>query len=240
MPEVRTYKYYSGGEWRAATSGRVFYVHEPFSGQLYARVAAGGRDDARIAVQAAVHAFPAWSQTTPPERATLFLTAREIVKRPRKEIAEVVARETGSTISFATFQQDFVAATLQEAAGCVYLPKGEILQTNVRRPLGVVASFTPWNGANVLSWRAVISPVTAGNTVVVKPSDLAPISAVLMCGRACHMDLPQSSERSRPSALALLRFACFSLKGCRLVSPMTTSEEGNRSCTRSRRSVSTI
>jgi hypothetical protein len=47
----------------------------------------------------------------------------------------------------------------------------------VRRPLGVVASFTPWNGANVLSWRAVISPVAAGNTVVVKPSELAPISA---------------------------------------------------------------
>jgi hypothetical protein len=61
------------------------------------------------------------------------------------------------------------------------LPKGEVLESNipgvhsigVRRPLGVVASFTPWNGANVLSWRAVISPVAAGNTVVVKPSELA-------------------------------------------------------------------
>jgi acyl-CoA reductase-like NAD-dependent aldehyde dehydrogenase len=67
----------------------------------------------------------------------------------------------------------------------MYLPKGEVLATNapgshsvgVRRPLGVVCSFTPWNGANVLSWRAVISPVAAGNTVVVKPSELAPISA---------------------------------------------------------------
>jgi acyl-CoA reductase-like NAD-dependent aldehyde dehydrogenase len=63
MPEARTYKYYSGGEWRAAASGRVFDVHEAFSGQLYAKVAAGGRDDARIAGQAAVDAFSAWSQT---------------------------------------------------------------------------------------------------------------------------------------------------------------------------------
>jgi acyl-CoA reductase-like NAD-dependent aldehyde dehydrogenase len=70
----------------------------------------------------------------------------------------------------------------------MYLPKGEVLETNspgthsigVRRPLGVVASFTPWNGANVLSWRAVLSPVAAGNTVVVKPSELAPISAGLI------------------------------------------------------------
>src|SRR6201999_558116 len=64
----------------------------------------------------------------------------------------------------------------------------EVLETNVPgvhsigvpRPLGVVASFTPWNGANVLSWRAVLSPVAAGNTVVVKPSELAPISAGLI------------------------------------------------------------
>src|SRR5471030_350420 len=186
--EVRTYKYYAGGEWRSATSGRTFDVHQPFGGQLYAKVAAGGAEDARIAVQAAADAFPAWSQTTPGERAGLFLKAAEIVKRRRTEIADVLARETGSTISFATFQQDLVFATLQEAAGWVFRPKGEVLQTNqpglhsigVRRPLGVVASFTPWNGANILSWRAVISPVAAGNTVVVKPSEFSPISAGLM------------------------------------------------------------
>ena len=100
----------------------------------------------------------------------------------------MLARETGSTIPFATFQQDLVAATLEQVAGWVYLPKGEVLETNlpgthsigVRRRLGVVACFTPWNGANVLSWRAVVSPVAAGNTVVVKPSEFAPISAGLM------------------------------------------------------------
>jgi acyl-CoA reductase-like NAD-dependent aldehyde dehydrogenase len=185
---IRTYKYYAGGEWRSAISGRTFDVHQPFSGQLYAKVAAGGAEDARIAVRAAADAFPTWSQTTPAERAGLFLKAAEIVKRRRTDIADVLARETGSTISFATFQQDLVAATLQEAAAWVFLPKGEVLQTNqpglhsigVRRPLGVVASFTPWNGANVLSWRAVISPVAAGNTVVVKPSEFSPISAGLM------------------------------------------------------------
>src|SRR5712675_3644469 len=186
--EVRTYALYAGGEWRSATSERTFDIHEPFGGQLYAKVAAGGAEDARIAVQAAADAFPAWSQTTPAERASLFLKAGEVVKRRRTEIADVLARETGSTISFATFQQDLVAATLQEAAAWVFLPKGEVLQTNqpglhsigVRRALGVVASFTPWNGANVLSWRAVISPVAAGNTVVVKQSEFAPVSAGIM------------------------------------------------------------
>jgi acyl-CoA reductase-like NAD-dependent aldehyde dehydrogenase len=186
--DAKEYKYFAGGEWRKAADGKVFEVHEPYTGNLFARVAAGNRAEARIAVDAAAKAYPGWSETAPVEKARLFLKAAEIVKRRRSEIAEVLARETGSTISFATFQQDLVAATLQQVAGWVFLPKGEVLETSLagthsiglRRPLGVVASFTPWNGANVLSWRAVISPVAAGNTVVVKPSEFAPVSAGVM------------------------------------------------------------
>ena len=185
MSDIKEYRYFAGGEWRTAENHKLFDVFRPYDRGLYARVAAGGRPEAKLAVDAAATAFPAWSQTTPAERARLFFKAAEIVKRRRAEIAEILAVETGSTISFATFQQDLVAATIEQAAGWMYLPKGEVLETNmpgthsigVRRPLGVVASFTPWNGANVLSWRAVISPVAAGNTVVVKPSELAPISA---------------------------------------------------------------
>jgi len=191
---VKVYKYFADGVWRAAEGDRVFDVYRPYDRALYARVAAGRRVDAQIAVAAAAKAFPAWAQTTPAERAKLFFKAAEIVKRRRAEIAEILALETGSTISFAAFQQDLVAATIEQAAGWMYLPKGEVLESNVpgvhsigvRRPLGVVASFTPWNGANVLSWRAVISPVAAGNTVVVKPSELAPISAGLILAEIAH------------------------------------------------------
>jgi Aldehyde dehydrogenase family/GMC oxidoreductase len=151
-------------------------------------VASASRADARAAVDAAAKAYPAWAESTPAERARLFLKASEIVRRRRDEIAEILARETGSTISFSTFQMDLVATTLQQVVGWVYLSKGEVLETNqpgshsigLRRPLGVCASFTPWNGANILSWRAVISPVAAGNTVVVKPSEFAPVSAGIM------------------------------------------------------------
>lgn len=186
--DVKEYGYFVQNQWRKTADNKFFDVHEPYSRKIFARVAAGSRADARIAVDAAAKAFPAWAETTPAERAHLFLKAAEIVRRRRSEIAETLARETGSTISFSTFQQDLVAATLQQVAGWVFLPKGEVLESNlpgthsigVRRPLGVVASFTPWNGANVLSWRAVISPVAAGNTVVVKPSEFAPVSAGIM------------------------------------------------------------
>ena len=186
--DVKEFRHFAGNQWREAADKKFFEVHEPYSGKLFARVAAGSRADARTAVDAAAKAFPAWAESTPAERARLFLKASEIVRRRRTEIAEILARETGSTISFSTFQMDLVAATLQEVAGWVYLPKGEVLETNqssthsisLRRPLGVCASFTPWNGANILSWRAVVSPVAAGNTVVVKPSEFAPVSAGTM------------------------------------------------------------
>jgi acyl-CoA reductase-like NAD-dependent aldehyde dehydrogenase len=188
MTQIPTYKYYAGGSWRDAAAAQTFDDHEPYTGRIFARAAACGRNEAQLAIDAAAEAFPAWSQTSPAERANLFFKAAEIVRRRRAEIADLLARETGSTILFAAFQQDLVIQTLEQVAGWVYLPRGEVLQSNIpgshsigiRRPLGVVACFTPWNGANILAWRAVLSPLAAGNTVIVKPSELAPVSAGLI------------------------------------------------------------
>jgi acyl-CoA reductase-like NAD-dependent aldehyde dehydrogenase len=111
---VKNYRYFSGGQWKDAEGGKTFEVHEPYSVKSFAHVASAARADARDAVDAAAKAFPAWAESTPAQRAALFLKASEIVKRRRTEIAEILARETGSTISFSTFQMDLVAATLQQ------------------------------------------------------------------------------------------------------------------------------
>lgn len=186
--EIKKYQYYAGGVWRDAENDRTFDNFEPYSGKVFAKVAAASKKDMQIALDAASEAYPAWAATTPAQRSELLFKAAAIIKRRRTEIAEILAKETGSTISFATFQQDLLALSLEMGAGWAYENKGEVLQTNVpgsfsmgyRRPLGVVASFTPWNGASILSWRTIISPLVAGNTVVVKPSEYAPISAGLM------------------------------------------------------------
>src|SRR5450432_3016631 len=185
---MKTYQYYAGGAWRDAENGRTFDDLEPYSGKIFAKVAATSRKDMHLAITEAAKAYPAWSETTPAQKAEYLFKSATIIKRRRSEIAEILAKETGSTISFATFQQDLLATTLEKGASWAYENKGEVLQTNVpgtfsvgvRRPLGVVASFTPWNGASIISWRTVISPIVAGNTVVVKPSEFAPISAGLM------------------------------------------------------------
>jgi acyl-CoA reductase-like NAD-dependent aldehyde dehydrogenase len=186
--DAPVYQYYAGGEWRNAADGGLFESYEPYTGRVFARVAAGGPREMSDAITAAHEAFPAWAAMPPAKKAALLLNAAEIIKRRTDEIADMLARETGSTLLFSQFQQELVADTLKQAAGWVYLPKGEVLQSNVpgthsvgvRRPLGVVVSFTPWNGANILSWRAVLSPIAAGNTVVVKPSEFAPVNAGLL------------------------------------------------------------
>lgn len=160
--ETKKYQYYAGGIWRDAENDRTFDDLEPYSGKVFAKVAACSKKDMQIAITAATEAFPAWAATTPAQRSELLFKAAAIIKRRRTEIAEILAKETGSTISFATFQQDLLAQSLEMGAGWAYENKGEVLQTNVpgsfsiglRRPLGVVASFTPWNGASILSWRS--------------------------------------------------------------------------------------
>jgi hypothetical protein len=83
--DAKEYSYSAGGAWRKAADGKIFDVHEPYSGKLFARVAAGSRADARIAVDAAAKAFPAWADSTPSEKARLFLKASEIVRRRAKQ-----------------------------------------------------------------------------------------------------------------------------------------------------------
>jgi acyl-CoA reductase-like NAD-dependent aldehyde dehydrogenase len=185
---VTQYQYFAGGEWRSAQGNKVFDVYRPHDRALHARAAAGGKADAQIAIAAAAKAFPAWAQTTPAERAKLFFAAARIVERRRAEVCELLAHEGGCTVPYAAFQQELVLAALERAAGWLYEPKGEVLASNapgthsiaLRRPLGVVACFTPWNGASCLSWMAALSPLAAGNTIVIKPSELAPIAAGLI------------------------------------------------------------
>ncbi len=175
------------GRWTDA-DGPTFAVRNPLDDSLVAEVAAGGRAEAEAAVAAAASAYPAWAALPPARRQQLFLTAADIVERRQEEIIRLMAVEGGSSRAFAAFQIRLSAAMLRQAAGWGYLPYGDVLRSDVpgrtatvtRKPLGVVAGFTPWNGAFYLAWRTFLLPMAFGNTTVVKPSELAPLSAGLL------------------------------------------------------------
>jgi acyl-CoA reductase-like NAD-dependent aldehyde dehydrogenase len=118
----------------------------------------------------------------------MFLRAADIVERRRDEIIALLATETGAAGGFAGFQVLTSVRLLRQAANWGYLPVGEVIRSDnpgtfalaLRKPLGVVAGISPWNGAHVLAWRTVVNPLAFGNTVVLKPSEEAPVSAGLL------------------------------------------------------------
>ncbi len=183
---MREYQQYIGGQWTG--SERLFDDLDPYAGTVVARVPAGTRADAARAVDAAAAAFQGWADLPPAEKQALFLRAADIVERRRNEITALLAAETGCAGGFAGFQILTTTRLLRQAANWGYLPAGEIIRSDIpgtfamalRRPLGVVAGISPWNGAHVLAWRTVVNPLAFGNTVVLKPSEEAPVSAGLL------------------------------------------------------------
>ena len=175
---TREYKMYINGEWVGAADGAVYDDLNPYTGEVFARVPAGKRADAKRAVDAAVAAFPAWSHTLPAERQALFLKAADILEKKQMEIVQILAEETGCTFGFAMFQTMFTPGLLREAAAQVHQPTGEIIPSDmpgafymaIRQPIGVVAGIAPWNAPLILSLRSICMPIAYGNTAVLKPS----------------------------------------------------------------------
>lgn len=178
------YPMYIDGEWTAAADGSLFEDINPYTGQTFASVANGSRADAEKAVVAAHSAFPGWASTPPGEKRLIFLKAAEILETRQKDIARLLAVETGTTIAFAGYQAKLAPNYFREAACQVHRITGKILPSDIpgsfsmvmRRPLGVVSGISPWNAPVALSLRTICWPLACGNTVVLKPSAESPIT----------------------------------------------------------------
>jgi acyl-CoA reductase-like NAD-dependent aldehyde dehydrogenase len=183
-----------GGESVPALDGRTTDDLNPYSGEVYAVVAAAGTADVARAVDAAEEAFAEWSATPPSARRRILPKAADVLESRTPEAIALMAQEVGGVAGWAGFNVMLAAGMLREAAAAVTQPVGEVLTTEtpgqlslaVREPLGVVAAFSPWNAPIILSTRAVAAPLAAGNTVVMKPSEDAPIAAGLFIADVLH------------------------------------------------------
>jgi acyl-CoA reductase-like NAD-dependent aldehyde dehydrogenase len=183
-----------GGESVPALDGRTTDDLNPYTGEVYAVVAAAGTADVARAVDAAQEAFAEWSATSPSVRRRILLRAADELESRTPEAIALMGQEVGGVAGWAGFNVMLAAGILREAAAAVTQPVGEVLTTEtpgqlslaVREPLGVVAAFAPWNAPIILSTRAVAAPLAAGNTVVLKPSEEAPIAAGLFISDVLH------------------------------------------------------
>ncbi|TDD34911.1 aldehyde dehydrogenase family protein [Nonomuraea terrae] len=177
-----------------AASGRVTQDVSPYTGEVYATVAAAGADDVTRAVDAADAAFDAWAGLSPFARRTIFLRAADLLQARAEEVIALMAAEVGGTRPWAGFNVALAAEMLREAAASITAPRGEVLTAQeegvlglaVREPVGVVAAFSPWNAPIILGVRSVAAALAAGNTVVMKPSEDAPIACGLLIADILH------------------------------------------------------
>lgn len=184
----KEYRMYINGEWVNAVSGKTFDDYNPFTGEVFAKVANANKDDAKRAIDAAAAAFPAWAATPPAERAMHFLKAAEVLEKRQEEIARILTEETGATFGWGMFQTTLTPGMLREAASQVHRVTGEIIPADqpgaffmaLRQPVGVVAGIAPWNAPLILSLRAIAFPLAYGNTAVLKPSAESPASGGLV------------------------------------------------------------
>jgi vanillin dehydrogenase len=185
---AKKYKMFIGGKWVDSVSGETFDDLNPYTGEVYAQVPGGAKEDVRQAIDAAKAAFPEWSSSPPGERRAIFLKAADIMERRSDELVKAMMEEAGGTIGIAMFQMHFVPGLLRMAAGAAYDVKGEIIPADhkdsmfmaVRQPAGVVACFAPFNVPYILGTRSFALPLAYGNTAVLKPSEEAPLTGGLL------------------------------------------------------------
>ncbi|WP_427183748.1 aldehyde dehydrogenase [Bordetella bronchialis] len=186
----RAYRMLIGGAWTDAADGRAFDSIDPYTGQGWASAPAATVQDVDRAVAAARLAFEdsEWSRGLPAYRARLLRRLGQLIEGDVQELANVQVLENGKLIREVLGQTRALASYCYYFAGAAEMMHGETVPLSVpdmfnftvREPIGVVAAITPWNSPLSLLFWKLCPALAAGNTVVIKPSEITPISTLLL------------------------------------------------------------
>jgi 3-hydroxyisobutyrate dehydrogenase len=186
------------GEWRESVGGAFLAVENPARrGCVIAEVPRGTAADVEIAVGAAARAFQFWKLVAPRERGRLMLQIAADVEQRSEELAALLATETGNAIRPQARPEvkntadvfRYFGGVASELKGAV-IPLGEdLLSYSRREPIGVVGAIIPWNSPLLLAALKIAMAITAGNTLVLKAAEDAPLT-VLKLARICAEHLP--------------------------------------------------
>lgn len=182
----RPLKMLIGGEWRDAADGRTFDSPNPFTGEVWARAPRGGEDDVDLAVVSARSAFGEgeWARCGPAARAALLRRLGELIADEAEELAVTEVRDNGKLLREMHGQMRALPGWCNYYAGCAETLEGETIPVNVpnmlvytrREPLGVIGAIVPWNSPVLLAMWKICPALAAGNTIVLKPSEVTPAS----------------------------------------------------------------
>jgi betaine-aldehyde dehydrogenase len=201
---------YIDGGWREAVAGGRREIRCPADGSLVATVSEGTRADTEAAVLAARRAFDAgpWPRTPAAQRGALLLRIAELLERDAKRLSRAEALDTGKRLVEAEYDVQDVVACFRYFGGIAGTDAGRIVDTGrddaisqvVYEPVGVCGLITPWNYPLLqASWK-VAPALAAGNTFVLKPSELTPSTAVALMGLIEEAGVPAGVANLVPGA----------------------------------------
>jgi len=186
--------FFIGGAWVPATGRAPIPVIDPSTEEQVASVPAGTEEDIDAAVAAARAAFPAWAATSADERARLLAATADAIEARTDEIARLISTEMGTPLSFSVAVQAGnpvrVLRSYAELLSTFAFEEQIANSLVVKEPIGVVGAITPWNYPLHQVVAKVAAALAAGCTVVLKPSEVAPLSAFALAEVFAAVGLP--------------------------------------------------
>ncbi len=180
-----------------AAEGRTFETVNPATAEVFRTVAEAGPEDADRAVRAAARAFDAWSARTAVQRAKVLYRWADLIEEHADELALLETRDMGMALGDARWCAGNAAAVMRYYAGAIDKFFGSTIPVDrdgivltFREPIGVTALITPWNfPLNIANWKTAPA-IAAGNTVVLKPASLSPLTALRYAELGLEAGLP--------------------------------------------------
>ena len=197
-PELLRTQSYLDGKWVDAPDGAEFAVDNPATGSNIAHVSNLGAKQAEQAIAAASRAFPAWRARTAKERSNILRKWFDLIIANTDDLARIMTLEQGKPFAEAKGEIAYGASFVEWFAEQAKRVMGDTisapLATNrmlvLREPIGVCAAITPWNFPNAMITRKVAPAIAAGCTIVLKPAEQTPLSALALAVLAEQAGIP--------------------------------------------------
>ena len=197
--EVLERGHFIGGEIVPSVSGETVDVLDPATNRAVARVASGAEDDVDAAVDAARKAFESreWAEMDPSKRGRLLFLLGQQIRERFEELARLESlnvgkplREARGDVAYVYKLFEYYAGISDKIQGSTIPVPGARLDYTLREPLGVTAHIAPWNYPLLLACRGIAPALAAGNTVVLKPASLTPLTALRAAELAAAAGFP--------------------------------------------------
>ena len=185
MSKIQNFKMYINGEWVESSSGKKIETLNPENNEVWATVPEANAKDVDQAVQAAQNAFEnTWSKLHPRERAKYLRLIGEQLRANAEQLGKIETIDTGKLYKETKTQANYIAEYYDYFAGLadkvegtvVPIDKPDMQVTTTRIPIGVIAAIIPWNSQMLLTAVKLAPALAMGNTVVIKASELAPVT----------------------------------------------------------------